>query len=187
MDAKIIIALKRKQPQTKSELIKSGIGRSSFYRNIPILINLEIIKKTDKGYAFWEYIEQPNYWTKVKNKFAEAGGHEVDLTIKKASDAGRDTVTGHYQFNHLTEETIKGIIVLRSSVELVTLAESFKIYLRDKYEDREFAGVVLTQDSISFMDRFSWKNELYKIWDTEDRDDGYNFSFRIGYLEWLPK
>ena len=133
-------------------------------------------------------ISEPiSLWDRIKQKFEQVGGHLVDVRIKRTSDAGRDPVTGHYQFNHLTEETIKGIIILRSSVELVTLAQSFKIYLRDKYEGREFAGVVLTQDSISFMDHLSWKNELYKIWDTEDRDDGYNFSFRIGYLEWLPK
>ena len=187
VDAKLIIALNRKQPQTRNELIASGINRSSFYRILPLLINREIIKETTKGYAFADYIEQPNYWTTVKNKFAEVGGHEVKITIQKASDDGVDPITGWFKFKHDTEYSAKAIIVMKNAPELVKIAKEFKIHFRDEFEDKEFIGVILTQDSISYMDQFTWQNELYKIWNTEDIMDGYNFSFRIGYLDWLPK
>jgi len=117
-------------------------------------------------------IEPTTLWHRLTQEFEQVGGHLVDLTIKKASDAGRDPVTGHYQFSHLTEETIKGIIVLRSAVELVSVAQSFKIYLRNHYEGVEYAGVVLTKDPIGWMDRVPWKNELYYVRHFEDRDDG---------------
>ena len=132
-------------------------------------------------------IERMSLWDRLKHTLKQVGSHLVKITIQKASDDGVDPITGWFKVRHDTEYSAKAIMILRNAPELVDMAQSFKIYLRDKYENREFAGVVLTQDSISFMDRFSWKNELYKIWDTEDHDDGYNFSFRIGYLEWLPK
>ena len=58
-DAKLIVALLRKQPQTREELIQSaGIDVSTFYRNIPLLKWREIVKETQKGnYALWTYIE----------------------------------------------------------------------------------------------------------------------------------
>jgi len=57
-DAKLIIALLRKQPQTRDALCKvSKISVSTFYRNIPLLKGLGKIKETEGGFALWTYIE----------------------------------------------------------------------------------------------------------------------------------
>ena len=77
------------------------------------------------------------------------------------------------------------IIVLKNAPDLIRIAKNYEIRFRDEYEKKEFAGVLLTQDSINGMDQFTWQNELYKIWDTGDIMDGYDFSYRIGYLDWL--
>jgi len=94
---------------------------------------------------------------------------------------------GDYEWSFNTEYSANVIIVLRNAPDLVKIAKEFDIHFRDEFEKKEFIGVILTQDPISFMDRFTWQNELYKIWDTEDIMDGYDFSYRIGYLEWLRK
>ena len=64
-------------------------------------------------------------------------------------------------------------------------AEEFKIYLRDN-AGTEHVGVVLTKDSIGWMDQIPWNNKLYYVRNFEDRYDGYDFSYRVGYLTWLP-
>lgn len=55
-DAKIIIALRRKQPQKKDDLCKhAGISESAFYYVRPVLMNHGIIQETEKGYALSDY------------------------------------------------------------------------------------------------------------------------------------
>jgi pyridoxine/pyridoxamine 5'-phosphate oxidase len=57
-DARIIIALLKKQPQTRNELCKTAdIHSSTFYRNIHLLKGRVILKETEGGYALWTYIE----------------------------------------------------------------------------------------------------------------------------------
>jgi len=188
LDAELIIALIRKQPQSKTELIDSGISRSSVYRIIPYLEYRGIIKETSEGYSLWNYVGQAKRWDKVVNAFSDAGANLVEIIFQKASDDGVDPVTGWFKFKHDTEYVAKAIIVLRNAPDLIAIAKKFGIRFRQEgFQKREFAGVILTKDSISFMDQFTWQNELYKIWDTEDVMDGYNFSYRVGYLDWLPK
>jgi len=51
-DAKIIVALLKKHPQTKQELCeKTKISESTFYRNISLLEKQQIIKCANKTYA----------------------------------------------------------------------------------------------------------------------------------------
>lgn len=131
------------------------------------------------------YGKPKSLWDRLKLNFERVGGHLVEMQLQKASDGGFDPVTGWPQFTHDgTEYSIRGIILLRSAKELVGVAQSFKIYIERPHAG---AGVLLTQDPIGFMDRLCWKGKLYQVKDIEERDDGYNFSFRIGYLEWLPK
>lgn len=55
-DAKIIIALMKNQPQKIEDLWRSAkVHRGTFYRRIPILDESKIVKKTDEGYALWDY------------------------------------------------------------------------------------------------------------------------------------
>ncbi len=57
------------------------------------------------------------------------------------------------------------------------MAQSFKIYIGDRY-----AGILLTSNPIGWMDRLWWKDKLYEVRNIEERDDGYNPSYRIAYL-----
>jgi len=58
-DARIIVALLKKQPQSTDDLCKSaGIGRSTFYFVRPILQDSGVLKgNDDEGYSLWFFSE----------------------------------------------------------------------------------------------------------------------------------
>ena len=86
-DAKLIIALLRKQPQTKDELCKNaGIHISTFYRILPLLERHGVIKETSGGFALWTYVELEKAIENALDKL-----EKVDSTItlnKIASEVG---------------------------------------------------------------------------------------------------
>jgi len=85
-DAKLIIALLRKQPQKKDELCKSAsIHPSTFYRIKPLLEE-GIIKETKEGFALWTYLELEKAVEDVIVKLEE---ENVSITINRiASKVG---------------------------------------------------------------------------------------------------
>jgi len=57
-DAKIIMALLKKQPQTRDELIRNAhVSRSGFYENSALLKEKGYIIETEDGYALWTFSE----------------------------------------------------------------------------------------------------------------------------------
>lgn len=57
-DAKVIVELLKKQPQTMEELCKSaGISRATFYRVSQALDDFKIIKKMGDRHALWNFCE----------------------------------------------------------------------------------------------------------------------------------
>jgi len=57
-DARIIVALLKKQPQNKDMLWKSAaVSKSVFYRVRPVLEDLGILKETESGYTLWTFSE----------------------------------------------------------------------------------------------------------------------------------
>jgi hypothetical protein len=55
-DAKIIITLIKKQPQTKEEIcIETEISDRTFYRIISLLEVRQIVKRVDHTYALWNF------------------------------------------------------------------------------------------------------------------------------------
>ena len=55
-DAKIIISLLKKQPQTKEEICeKTKISERTFYRIISLLEKEQVIKPVDHTYALWNF------------------------------------------------------------------------------------------------------------------------------------
>ena len=51
-DARIILALMKKQPQLKKGLLKKArISKTAFYEDMPLLVSVGIVKETEKGYA----------------------------------------------------------------------------------------------------------------------------------------
>jgi len=86
-DAKMIIALLKKQPQTKDDLCKNaGIHLSTFYRIILLLKGRGIVKETGDGFALWTYIELENAIEKALDKLEET---DSEITFSKiASEVG---------------------------------------------------------------------------------------------------
>jgi len=57
-DARIIVALLKKQPQNKDELFKAAaVSKSAFYRLRTLLADSGIIKEVEGGYALWTFSE----------------------------------------------------------------------------------------------------------------------------------
>ena len=179
-EAKVIVALIKKQPQKRDDLCRSAtIDTSTFYRIRRLLMNKGIIEETEKGYALWFYSETRSLWDRLKYKLEEMGGNLVDLKVDKfeLSDT-RDPITG-WRKKRYTKSSIKGIMILRGALELVAAAG---IYIA-----REYDAVLLTADPIEDMDRLWWKSKLYEVKNVEERYDGYNFSFNIAYLTELVR
>jgi len=86
-DAKLIVALIKKQPQTKDALCKvTGINLSTFYRILPLLKERGIIKETEDGFALWTYVELEKG---VGNALDELEKSEDVITFDKiASEVG---------------------------------------------------------------------------------------------------
>jgi len=86
-EAKLIIALLRKQPQAKDELCKNaGIHRSTFYRIRLLLKERGIIKETEDGFALWTYIELEKAIENALDKLEETAS--VITFNKIASEVG---------------------------------------------------------------------------------------------------
>jgi lambda repressor-like predicted transcriptional regulator len=86
-DAKLIVALLKKQPQSKSELCNNaGIHESTFYRVIFLLKARGIIKETMGGFALWTYIELEK---DIENALDRLGENYSVITFNKiASEVG---------------------------------------------------------------------------------------------------
>jgi len=79
-DAKVIIALLKKQPQKLEELCKNaGIDRSTFYRMRRLLIRSGVLKETDRGYALWFYSSMEDKVKEALEKFRDEGFETVSL------------------------------------------------------------------------------------------------------------
>ncbi|UCE16288.1 MAG: hypothetical protein JSV12_01340 [Candidatus Bathyarchaeota archaeon] len=176
VQARIMNALMRSQPQQRDKLIKNaGISKSSFYRNYRVLMKKGIMKKTSKGYALSSYVERPNLWTRLKDKIAKAGGGLEEITVQRASFAGRDHETGQRKYGYDLEDSIKGIVVLKGAIEFVNAARSEGVYIEDKYD-----GTVLTSNPIEHRDHLLLKSKLFEVRDVEEKID--DFSFRVAKL-----
>lgn len=125
-------------------------------------------------------VEPTSLWDRLKHSFEQVGGNLVEIKVQKASYAGRDPETGWRVYDYDVESSIEGIMVLKGAVELVATARSAGIYIGNEYD-----GIVLTSDPIGYKYRLLWKGRLYEVKDVEERCDGYNFSYRIAYLDEL--
>jgi len=176
-DAKIIIALIKKQPQKRLDLCKSaGMHPASFSRVRRLLENRGIVRKTATGYVLWYYVEPKNLWSKLLQEFEKLGCSLTRIAIQKATYTGRDPETGWMQFNYDTKSSIEGIMILKDAIELIALVRSREIFLHDEY-----VGAVLTCDMIELKDRVSWADKVYEVWDVEERLNNDNsLAYRVG-------
>lgn len=73
-DARLIVALMKKQPQKKDELCRrAGVHLSTFYRLRPILEKKEVIRETEEGYVLWDYNEKEKVVIDVVNRWKSLG------------------------------------------------------------------------------------------------------------------
>jgi len=80
-DARVIIALMRKQPQKLEDLCKSaGIHRSTFYRLRPLLTAEGILRETGRGYTLWPYTELDERVERALEEYKEMGYRQVALS-----------------------------------------------------------------------------------------------------------
>ena len=105
-DAKIIIALLKRQPLTKKEIcIETKLSQQTFYRNVSLLKRKQIIQDLDQKYALWNFepletkieavfsklMEETNYAIgadQIVNKMGMPW-HEIEhLTLKIAKKLG---------------------------------------------------------------------------------------------------
>jgi len=123
-------------------------------------------------------ISEPiSLWDRLKQKFEQVGGHTVDLTIKKASYAGRDLETGWLLHNYDLEDSIRGIMVLRAAPDLVATAASNSIFIEDEND-----GVVLTPNPIRWPDVLQWNDKTYEVKNVDEKRNGYDLSFYVAKL-----
>jgi len=104
-DAKIIVTLLKRQPQTKKELREeTKISESAFYRNVFLLTEENIIKCEDGLYALWNFISLEKTVEDAliklirerKVAFQDSMVYEIGkpwseieaITLKKAKDLG---------------------------------------------------------------------------------------------------
>jgi hypothetical protein len=73
-DARLIVALLKKQPQEMDELCKrAGVHPSTFYRFRSLLEKKGILKKTEGGYALWTYDEKEKLIADVVDRWKRLG------------------------------------------------------------------------------------------------------------------
>lgn len=175
-DAKIIIALMKRQPQKRLDLCKSaGIHPTTFSRVRRLLLNKGIIKETVNGYCLWNYIKPSSLWNRLQMKLQSVGGLLIDLKIEKLELGDkRDPITGWYETKYDKLLPVQGVIILKGAKELEAVASL--------HVPKEHLGFLLTQGNVEEGDRFSWQDKRYVIQEVEEVIDGYKLGYRIAKL-----
>jgi hypothetical protein len=178
-DAKIIVALMKKQPQRRIDLCKSaGIHPTTFSRYKRLM--KDIIRETPMGFCLWNYVEPTSLWNRLQLKIMAVGVSLVDMRIEKFELGNKpDPITGWYEEIYEKVLPIKGIVILKGAKELEAATSI--------YVPKEYLGFLLTQGAVEECDRFMWRGKMYVIQEVEEVIDGYDFSYRIAKLVWQYK
>lgn len=181
-EGKIVAALLRKQPQKIGALCKSaGIHETSFYRLRRLLLDKEIIKETERGFALSDYIDPTSAWNNLKLKFKQIGVTPAKIVMRKACDIGSDAVSGERQSRYDEARSVEGIVVTANAPMLVDVARASGIIIENC-----FLGVILTADFVERWDRFLWNKWFLEVRDIQERfDNDYSVGYRIGLFDSL--
>jgi len=80
-DAKVILALLRRQPQRRDELLKSAhISLQTWYRVFPTLERFKILKETERGYALSTYVDREEDVVETIKRWKDVAFRFPDLT-----------------------------------------------------------------------------------------------------------
>ena len=174
--ARILVALINGQPLKRIDLCeKAGVNPSLFGRYRRLLLKEDIIKLTPNGYALYNFICQPTFWDKVKEKCLNAGGPLIDLTLQKLVLGDQHPITGHYETSY-DDVIIQGIMIHKGAIELKADASAIVPIYGD------YSAFLFTPASILEGDRLLWRDEIYEVKDIEEILDGNKFSFTIAKL-----
>ena len=177
-DAKIIIALLRKQPQKRLELIKSAcINQSSFSRSKRLFIKRGILKNGDKGYSLRDYKEVPSLWDSIVEEMKNAGGHLNKIQIERFSLGNQDPITGWPKkiFDEVT--STKGFIVFKGATKL-------EAFLRLPIHRKGSISLVVPV-SIEKGERITCLNKIYNVEDIDPFFDGETLSYTVANVSRL--
>jgi len=181
--AKIIIALLRKQPQVIRELLKTAnIDYSTFSRNRRILVNSEIIKEVQGKIALESYVERKGLWDRKREELELHGGYLLNLKVDRLEcpiERG-ETNLGIPEYGKT--EFIRGVIVPRKSHELKEAAGIKFPSLSPLLSGETYEVALLTPDFVKNGDRVWWKEESFIVSDQQEIFDGYDLSYRTAIL-----
>jgi hypothetical protein len=180
-DAKIILALKSKQPLNPREIAERvSINQSSVYRSLRLMVSHDLIKETPAGFALWFYSEE-SQWGKLQQKINAAGGEIAKIPVSISSYSGRDEETGWRLFEYHEKKYVTGIFVAKNALSLVEVAGPFGIFVRGDYD-----GWIFTPGTIRWKDRVFANNILYEVEDVADYLETDNrIGYRVGMLRQL--
>jgi hypothetical protein len=179
VEAKIIFALTKDQPQSVEQLCRNAkVDRSSFYRVRRLLINEGILKEIGTKYALSNFVELQSLWDRLQTDIKGVKGNLVKMNLHKASYVGRDKKTGWRMFRYDVIGKIEGFMILKNAVRLVSAVRPYGVYFSDEYD-----GVFLTKILLEWKDRLILDEGLFEVRDVEALLDGSDsIGFYVGKL-----
>src|SRR4030042_521649 len=175
-EAKIIAALKNKQPLEPENICKAaGIDLSTFYRHFRVLERSKLVKRIDNKYALWDYEEVPNYWDVVQGRMLAAGGRPIKLEVEKLRLGERDPITGWRRKIYDKKIVVDGVVIPRAATELI---EAAKISIKEEYD-----AALITKGPVDSGDRFNWQEFICEVRDKEKIYEGNDLSYNILYFK----
>jgi hypothetical protein len=179
VEAKIIFALMKDQPQSVEKLCRNAkVDRSSFYRVRRLLINEGILKEIDTKYALWNFVELQSLWDRLQTDIKRVKGDSTEMNMHKASYVGRDKKTGWRMFRYDANGKTEGFMILKNAVRLVSAIRPYGIYFGGEYD-----GVFLTKNLLEWKDRLILDERLFEVGDVEELLDGSgSIGFYVGKL-----
>jgi hypothetical protein len=182
-DAIIILALLKKQPQDKDELLKNiKISRAVFYRTIGLLEDFKILRKTEDGYALCGYsdsekdvINAIGLWEEVAFRYPTPAeiANETGLSLENAEALARKThgTTGWFVPNQAmienAGERLGEVLVCAARIRDLGLAQMNEDFDYDNEPEIVTAANVFLQKRPDLVPRLANDDVRETVWSPE--------------------
>ena len=184
-DAKIILALLKKQPLKRIELCeKANINESTFSRYKRLLLNQGILKESNQGFSLWFQNETPKLWDTVYGELQKVGGHLTEVKLERLLVERKDYVGRMPNEIYNNPVSIEGVIILKGAAKLeqalrLGLPNEYKFYAHNK----PLGGFFVTPVSVKRGDRFVWSDKMFEADYVEQFFDGETLSYTLAMLK----
>lgn len=184
-DAKIIVALLKRQPLKRVELCgKANINESTFSRYKRLLLNQGILKESNQGFSLWFHNETPKLWDTLYGELQKVGGHLTRVKLERLLVERKDYVKRMPNEIYANPVSIEGVIILKGAAKLeqalrAGLPNEYKFYGSNK----PMGGYFVTNVSLKRGDRFVWMDKIFEVDYTEQFFDGETLSYTLAMLE----